>query len=271
MHFACLSAASAMLLLACGVEARELRVCADPNNLPFSNASRAGLENKLVDIVASELGATVTYVWWAQRRGFVRNTIKAGLCDLLPGVPPDLQGLRTTPPYYTSTYAFVTRAGEERISSFDDPRLRSMLVGVQLVGDDGVNTPPAHELAERGIVANVRGYSLYGDYARPDPPARIIEAVAAGEIDVAVVWGPLAGYFAERQTIPLEVTPVDTADLAAGLPMTFPIAMAVRREDEALGKAIEAALRRRAKDVEAVLAVYHVPRIDSRSMTGEPP
>jgi mxaJ protein len=260
-----------MLLLACDVQARELRVCADPNNLPFSNASRAGFENKLVDIVASELGVTVTYVWWAQRRGFVRNSIKAGLCDLLPGVPPDLQGLWTTRPYYTSTYAFVTRSVDGPISSFDDPRLRSMLVGVQLVGDDGTNTPPAHELAERGIVANVRGYSLYGDYARPDPPARIIAAVASGEIDVAVAWGPLAGYFADRQTIPLEVTPVDAADLAAGLPMTFAIAMAVRREDESLGRAVDAALRRRAKDVEAVLAAYHVPRAGSRSTTGASP
>jgi mxaJ protein len=249
------------------VEARELRVCADPNNLPFSNASRAGFENKLVEIVAQELGATVTYVWWAQRRGFVRNTIKAGLCDLLPGVPPELQGLRTTTPYYASTYAFVTRAGEAAISSFDDPRLRSMLVGVQLVGDDGANTPPAHELAERGIVANVRGYSLYGDYARPDPPARIVEAVAKGEIDVAVVWGPLAGYFAARQPIPLDVTPVDTADLATGLPMTFEIAMAVRREDASLGRAVEAALQRRAADVEAILVAYGVPRVPAASAT----
>jgi mxaJ protein len=265
LRFAFLRGASVLLVLACTVEARELRVCADPNNLPFSNAREQGFENKLVEIVARELGATVTYVWWAQRRGFVRNTIKAGLCDLLPGAPPGLQGLRTTTPYYASTYAFVTRAGEGRIASFDDPRLQSLIVGVQLVGDDGANTPPAHELAERGIIANVRGYSLYGDYARPDPPSHIVEAVASGEIDVAVVWGPLAGYFAARQAIPLDVTPVDTARLAARLPMTFEIAMAVRKDNEILGKQVEAALRRRAKDVEAVLAAYNVPRLPLKS------
>ena len=169
--------------------ARELRVYADPNNLPFSNAAREGFENKIVDLIAQDLGATVAYTWWAQRRGFVRNTLKAGLCDLVPGTPSNIEMMGTTRPYYRSVYVFVTRADAPAVTSLDDPALRQGKVGVHLIGDDGFNTPPAHALSRRGIVETVRGYSIYGDYAKPNPPARIVEAVASGEIDVAVVWG----------------------------------------------------------------------------------
>ena len=121
-----------------------------------------------------------------------------------PGVATGVDMLATTRPYYRSTYVFVTRADRGLdIGSFDDPRLRTLKIGVQMIGDDCVNTPPAHALARRGIIDNVRGYMLYGDYAQPNPPAAIVEAVAAGDIDVAVVWGPLAGYFAAPAAHPL--------------------------------------------------------------------
>src|SRR4051794_16790009 len=191
-----------------GASARELRVCADPNNLPFSNQRGEGFENEIVDIVARELNATVSYVWWAQRRGFIRNTLKAGLCDLVPGTPANLEMLRTTTPYYRSSYVFVTRKDGPDIASFNDPRLRDLRIGVQLIGDDGANSPPVQALGRRGIVGHLIGYPVYGDYSVPNPPARIVEAVARGDIDVAVVWGPLAGYFAARQAVPLELTPV---------------------------------------------------------------
>src|SRR3954452_2095187 len=163
----------AFALGALPAHARELRVCADPNNLPFSNEAREGFENKIVDLIAQDLGASVGYTWWAQRRGFIRNTLKAGSCDLVPGSPSGMEMLRTTAPYYRSTYVFVTRADGPQVASFDDPALRALRVGVQLVGNDGFNTPPAHALARGGIVDNGRGYSLSGDYAEPNPPARI--------------------------------------------------------------------------------------------------
>jgi mxaJ protein len=259
---AALAACSLAVWLSGAAGARELRVCADPNNLPFSNDRGEGFENRLVEIVAEELGADVTYTWWAQRRGFFRSTLNAGLCDLVPGAPASMELLRAGAPYYRSTYVFVTRAGEPAPASFEDALLREAKIGIQLIGDDGWNTPPAHALARRGITDNVRGYSVYGDYRQPNPPARIVEAVADGEIDVAVVWGPLGGYFAPRQSEPLVITPVRPAFDGPQLPMVFDIAMGVRKDDEALRTEVDAALDRRRADVDALLAEYGVPRVD---------
>jgi mxaJ protein len=257
------SLAFAALLLAAGsVEARDLRVCADPNNLPFSNEAGEGLENKIVALIAEELGAELRYTWWAQRRGFLRNTLKAEACDLVPGLPANLEGVRTTAPYYRSTYVFVTRTDGPEVASYNDPVLREKKIGVHLVGDDGSNTPPAHALARRGVIDNVRGYMVYGDYGEPNPPARILTSLAQGEIDVAIVWGPLGGYFATRQAVPLKVTPVRPSFDGPQLPMVFDISMAVRKEDDALRQEVDAALTRRRTDVDAILAAYGVPRID---------
>lgn len=243
--------------------ARDLRVCADPNNLPFSNERGEGFENRIVDIVAGELGAKVSYVWWAQRRGFIRNTLRAGLCDLIPGTPTALDMLRTTRPYYRSSYVFVTREGEARVSSFDDPRLRDLDVGVQLIGDDGANSPPVAALARRGIVGRLRGFPVYGDYSNPNPPSRIIDAVAAGDIDVAIVWGPLAGYFADGQRTRLTIVPVSPLVDKPILPMLYDISMGVRRDDKALRGEVDLALEKHRAEIDAILAEYHVPRLDT--------
>jgi mxaJ protein len=263
-----MSSASRSVLLALMVyalgsaaQARELRVCADPNNLPFSNERLEGFENKIVELIAKELEAEVHYTWWAQRRGFIRNTLKASACDLTAGTVAGLPMLRSTKPYYRSTYVFVTRPDTPEIASLDDPALRTLKVGVHLIGDDGFNVPPAHALARRGIVENVRGYSLYGDYSEENPPARLIEAVAAGQIDVAIAWGPLGEYFAALQRPALRVTPVHPA-VDGPLPMTFAIAMGVRRDDETFRQEIEAVLTRRRGDIDAILADFRVPRAE---------
>jgi mxaJ protein len=245
------------------VAARELRVCADPNNLPFSNERGEGFENRIVTLLAGELSATVSYTWWAQRRGFIRNTLQAGLCDLVPGVPYAFDMLRTTKPYYRSTYVFVTRAGGPEISSFDDARLRDLRIGVELIGDDGANSPPVHALGHRGIVGKLRGYPVYGDYTVANPPARVVEAVAAGEVDVAVVWGPLAGYFAKLQPVALRIAPVTPHVDLPMLPMIYEIAMGVRRGDDALRAEIDTALAKDRAAIDAILAEYGVPMVDS--------
>jgi mxaJ protein len=243
--------------------ARTLRVCADPNNLPFSNDRQEGFENELAALVARELGARVQYTWWAQRRGFVRNTINAGTCDVVMGVPMSFELTLVTRPYYRSSYVFVTRRDAKvRVESLDDPVLRRVRVGVQLVGDDGANTPPAHGLARRGIIENVHGYSVYGDYRRPNPPARIVEAVAAGDVDVAIVWGPLAGYFAPRQKVPLEIRPVSPQIDLPYLPFVFDISIGVRRGNDALRAEVEQVLRRRRAAVDSILERFQVPRVD---------
>src|SRR4051812_30877951 len=142
---------------------RTLRVCADPNNLPFSNQAREGFENALASLLAKDRGARLEYTWWAQRRGFLRSTLNAGACDVVMGVPPGLDGVRTTAPYYRSTYVFTTRRDRQlHLASLDDPRLRRLRIGVQMIGDDFANSPPAHALSARGLVANVVGYSVYG-------------------------------------------------------------------------------------------------------------
>jgi len=248
--------------LAAPAAARELKVCADPNNMPFSNERREGCETRIVEILASELGAEVSYLWWAQRRGFIRNTLREGLCDLIPGTPANLEMLRTPAPYYRSTYVFVTRHDGPDIRSFKDPRLATLLVGVQLIGDDGANSPPVQALARRGVVGNLRGFPVYGDYSQANPTAPIIEAVASGAIDVAVAWGPLAGYFATRQQAELRIVPVSPQIDGPLLPMIYDISMGVRREDEALRNEVDAALARKRPEIDAILAAYGVPRLD---------
>ncbi|HEX8064503.1 MAG TPA: quinoprotein dehydrogenase-associated putative ABC transporter substrate-binding protein [Allosphingosinicella sp.] len=250
---------------------RELRVCADPNNLPFSNAKEEGFENKLVSLIAAELNARVRYVWWAQRRGNVRETLNEGLCDLIPGVGSNLEMLGTTRPYYRSTYVAVTRADRRLdIASFDDGRLERLKIGVQLIGDDFSNTPPAHALSKRGLIDNVRGFMVYGDYSNPRPQAAIVEAVASGEIDIAFVWGPVAGYFVPRQKVPLKIMPLAARFDGPQLPMIFDVSVGTKKENRQLRTEIEAALARRSREIGALLASYGVPRLDEDAGTGRP-
>lgn len=244
--------------------ARVLRVCADPNNLPFSNRDQEGFENAIAALIARDLGAQVEYTWWAQRRGFIRNTLRAKSCDVIMGLPTAVELAATTRPYYRSTYVFVTRKDRNlHVASFDDEILKRVKIGVQIIGDDGANAPPAHALASRGIIENVRGYTVYGDYAQPNPPARIIDAVGSGEVDVAVAWGPLAGYFAQKQHVPLEITPVSPEIDLPFLPFVFDIAVGVRREDTTLRQELDAILERRKPEIDGILARYGVPRLDT--------
>ena len=249
--------------------ARLLRVCADPNNMPFTNRAGDGFENKLAELVAREMDADLQYTWWAQRRGFIRNTLKAESCDVVMGVPTSFEMVAATKPYYRSTYVFVTRADAPfRVASFDDPVLKRLRIGVQIIGDDYANTPPAHALTNRGIVSNVHGYTVYGDYSQPNPPARIIDAVAKGDIDVAVVWGPLGGWFAQHEPVKLRVVPVSPQIELPYLPFVFDISMGVRRQDVALRDALDAILVRRRAAVDSILERYAVPRADQRA--GQP-
>lgn len=254
--------------------AAPLRVCADPNNMPFTNRAGMGFENRLAELVAAEMHTTVVYTWWAQRRGFVRSTLRAGECDLIAGIPTTSELALVTRPYYRSTYVFVQRAkSTPRIASFDDPALRRLRIGVQFIGDDYANTPPAHALTARGMVHNVRGFSIYGDYATADPPARILDAVANGTVDIAVVWGPLAGYYAQHAREPLVLTPVSPQIDVPFLPFVFDISMGVRRTDPGLRNRVDEILVRRRAGIDSILAQYHVPRAASpgASTTGASP
>jgi quinoprotein dehydrogenase-associated probable ABC transporter substrate-binding protein len=242
----------------------ELRVCADPNNLPFSNDRGEGFENRIAELLARDLKTSVNYTWWAQRRGFIRNTLGAGKCDVVLGLPTGMNLVTTTRPYYRSSYVFVSRRAENlRLRSLDDPLLRKLRIGVQMIGDDFNNSPPAHALSARGIVKNVVGYSVLADYGQPNPPARIVDAVANGAVDAALVWGPLAGYFATREPVALVLSPVSSPADDRLRPFVFDISMGVRPKDEARRKLLDEFIARRRTSIDAILDRYGVPRVDA--------
>ena len=234
-----------------------LVVVAEPNNLPFSNDRLEGFENKLAELVAREMNAKLEYHWRALRRGYFRECIKSGEADVVMGVARDLDMALTTEPYYRSTYVFVRRQGSAAITSLDDPTLKRVRIGIPLTGES--NPPPAIALGRRGIIENVVGFMVYGDYTQPDPPARIIEAVARGEVDVAIAWGPPAGYFARRHA--LSVTPVTPQLDEPALPMAFDISTGVAKRNQALRDQLNAIVKSRRAQIEAILDDYAIPRL----------
>jgi mxaJ protein len=177
-----------------------------------------------------------------------------------PGVAKGVDRIATSRPYYHSTYVFVTRANAPLQGlTLDDERLRSLKIGVQMIGNDAMNTPPAHSLSRRGIVDNVRGYMLYGNYETPNPPAAIIDAVAKGDVDVALVWGPLAGYFAAHSAVPLRLEHVTPVLDDATWPMTYGISVGVNRRNPELLAELERILDEEQPIIDAILSTYAVP------------
>jgi mxaJ protein len=237
-----------------------LRVCADPNNLPFSNERGDGFENKIAILVARELHRPLEYFWLPQRRGFIRNSLNAQRCDVVIGVPAEYGLLQPTSSYYRSSYAFVSRRDRHlHIDSFDAPPLKTLTIGIQISGDDYNNPPAAQELASRHLVQNVRGFTVYGDYSRPDPQRAIVDAVADGRVDVAIVWGPLAGYYAQRESTPIDVRPITGVSAGSASRFTFDIAMGVRRDDTTLRAALDAVIAQHGDAMRRILQEYGVP------------
>jgi mxaJ protein len=247
--------------------ARDLVVCADPDNLPYSRQDGSGFENRVAQVVADEIGATLRYTWQPLRRGVVRKTLDAGRCDMLAGVPIGMEGVATTTPYYRSGYAFVYRRdGGEPIRSFDDARLREATIGVELVGADMAATPGALALARRGIVTDVVGFPVYGAEGAAE---RMVAALSTGRIDVALVWGPQAGYFAQRAQPPLALTLArDDAGVQA---MQFAIGMGVRKDRTALRDELDRALARCRNRIRAILDQFGVPQVESPLPAAGPP
>ncbi|MBK5187503.1 MAG: substrate-binding domain-containing protein [Gemmatimonadaceae bacterium] len=237
-----------------------LRVCADPQNLPFSNREREGFDNKIADVIAHELGDSVSYAWWPSRRGYVRNTLSAGTCDLVIGVPAGFDLVATSKPYYRSTYYIVTRTDRKLdITSLDDPRLKTLIVGVNLIGEDYTNTPPAHALTARGVVGNnVRGFTGFIDAEHP--PGEIIDSLAKGKIDVALVWGPIAGYFAKMSGVPMTLTPLPDFD-SPDLPFAYGVTIGTRRSDRELRTLVDDILVRKKPEIDKILMEYNVPTV----------
>jgi mxaJ protein len=235
-----------------------LRVCGDPENMPFSDRKEQGFENKIAEVVASALGDSVVYTWWPHRRGFIRSTLSAAECDVVMGVPSGYDPVLTTNPYYRSTYYIVTRADKHLdIASLDDPRLKTLKVGVGLIGDDYTNTPPAQALASHGVTKNVRGFSLF--YDEDTHPQDIVNAVATDTIDVALVWGPVAGYFAKESSVPLTLKALPDSDSASGVLFAYNVAIGVRHSDRDLKATLDSVLVQKRDTIQGILRGYNVP------------
>lgn len=234
----------------------ELRVCADPNALPFSHRSGAGFENRIAQILAEELGARLSFVWWPQGEGMIHEKLREGECDVIMGVPDGTEPLLTTIAYYRSPYVFVYRADSPfQVRSLDDPVLRAMDIGVQRSG-----IPPHQALVSRGLAGNVTlQYGLWGGEPS-DPLEPIIRAVANQEVDIGLAWGPVAGYYATRQSVDLKVVPVSPEFDPPFTSMVMSITIGVRRGDEALRDRLDLALARRWEQVQEVLEQFGVPR-----------
>ena len=231
------------------------RVCADPNNLPYSNDKLEGFENKIAALFAKDLGTTATYTWWPDRRGFIRNTLRANQCDVVIGVPNGYDQVRWTTPYYRSSYAFVfVKEGKFRVRSWDDERLRHARIGVIAA------TPPADALIKKDLMRNVAAYRLTIDYTT-EYPGKIVDDVAAGKIDLAIVWGPVAGYFAKKAAVPVEVVAVPPLE-GVPVPFTYAISMGVRKRDKDRQEQLEALLRKHETQIRTILVEYGVPLVE---------
>ena len=240
-----------------------LKVCADDNNLPFSNRQRQGFENTLAEMVAHDLGRPLLFVWWPHSPMHAARIFREGICDLVMAVPSNDRHENPTRPYYSSSYVFVTRKAQHlHLNSFDDPQLRTLRIGLPIVGGDNGYVPGERELSSRGIIKNVVGYSVYGDFSKPNPPADLIAGVARGDVDVAIAWGPLAGYFAKQSNVALDVTPICPGkSSSAANPLVFQISLGTQRRDVTLRQQLDSEIRHRSRDIRRLLQSYGVPLV----------
>jgi mxaJ protein len=235
-----------------------LRVCADPDNMPLSNQKGEGFEQKIAELIAKEWNAKIEYAWWPVRRGFFSRALNGRYCDIAIEAPTEFDMAGVTKPYFRSGYVFVTRKDSGLdIKSLADPRLKKLKIGVNLLNSDAENTPPAMALSRYGVVGNLIGYSTF--YTDTERPEDIINDVAKKKTDVAIVWGPLAGYFAKQSPVPLTLQPLAERDSLSNYQFRFNIGMGTRRRDRALRDSLQAVLDRRGPAIQAILKQYGIP------------
>ena len=236
-----------------------LRVCADPDNLPFSNEAGEGLENRIAELMAKTWDSKLEYVWWAAPRGMMRM-LNGRYCDVTLQMPvlSDMAGV--TRPYYRTSYVIVQRTdAPHRITGLDDPELKRLKIGVHLFSADGENTPPAMALSRHGVVGNLVGFSTtyVGGQARPED---IVKAVADRSIDLAMVWGPIAGYYAKRLGLDLRFTPIED-DTLTRMPFAYSMGMATRRADRAFRDSVQAFIDAHRPELQRILDDYGIPTV----------
>jgi quinoprotein dehydrogenase-associated probable ABC transporter substrate-binding protein/PQQ-dependent catabolism-associated CXXCW motif protein len=239
------------------VDHSALRVCADPNNLPFSNATGEGFENEIAGLLAERLGVPVRYTWHPQTMGFVRNTLRAYLCDIVMGVASTDELVQNSNPYYRSTYVLAYRSADgERFADLASPAMKGAAIGV-IAG-----TPPADLLVEHGLLKQTRPYHLLVDTRFYNPGRDMIADLAAGEIDVALVWGPIAGYWASKQSEPITLAPLRSD--RPGRRLDFRISMGMRHNEPDWKRQINDLIRELQPEITAILERYGVPLLDTQ-------
>ena len=251
-----------VIIFAACVEAQTpITICADPQNPPFSTRQKTGFENKIAEAIAAELHQPVRFYWSRLGRGFVREVVNKGQCDALVAIPVGMRGLLVTAPYYRSTYVFVTRANDKSVNSLDDSRLQNMKIGVQVLDDD--YAPPARALARRHLTKNIVGFDM------DENAGAIIDAVARKKVDAAIVWGPLAGYYAKRYGNILHLDPVTPELDPPLLSFTYENAVGVRKSEPELFARFNSAIQRAQPKIRSILRQYNVPTLPLTRSTAE--
>ena len=247
------------------VDTSELRVCADPVSLPLSNDKGEGYENKIAELMAQRLGVKVAYTWYPNALGFVRNTLRAGRCDLIMGVVAADELVQNSNPYYRSSYVLAYRSADaDRFADLDSPLMQLARIGVV------AGTPVVDLLARKGLTSQIRGYDLMVDSRVEQPARQAIVDLANGELDAALVWGPLAGYWAERQPVPITIVPLKS-DPRAGLRLDFRISMGMRPNEPEWKHRVNQLIRELQPQIQSILLDYGVPLLDEqdRPITAE--
>ena len=245
------------------VDRSELKVCADPNNLPYSDEKKEGFENKIAELMGGELGLKVDYAWFPQVIGFVRNTLRARLCDLVMGTVAGDEIMQTTNPYYFTTYVMFYRSDKAlAIEGAQDARLTGLRLGVV------AGTPPADLLVRHELMSHTKPYALTVDTRAESPTHQMVQDVIDGTIDVGFLWGPIAGYYRKHDNLPLTLVPLKDETGAAR--MEYHIAMGVRANEREWRRRINAAILKRQRDMTAILRDYGVPLLNEQGELAGP-
>ena len=245
------------------VDRSKLKVCADPNNLPFSNEQKEGFENKIAELMGKELGLAVDYAWFPQVIGFVRNTLRAHLCDLVVGTVAGDEIMQTTNPYYFTTYVMLYRSDKGLAPTGpQDPSLAGLRLGV--VG----GTPPADLLARYDLMAHTKPYALTVDTRFESPTHEMVKDVADGTIDVGFLWGPIAGYWRKHDELPITLVPLKSEPGAAR--MEYHIAMGMRANEPEWRRRVNAAILKREPEITTILRDYGVPLLNEQGELIDP-
>ena len=231
----------------------EFKVCADPDNMPYSNSKQEGFEDKIAEVLAKELGKKLSYQYAYYRQGFLRNTLNANRCDYVMSTTSDNDSMRTSVPYYRSGYVFVYRKSSGyNITDWNAPDLRKGIIGI--IGQ----SPPTRPLADNNLMGNARPYRLQRDLNFP--PSQLIDDLAKGDIDVAIVWGPIAGYFVKKSSVPLVMNPIpEYEDKNVKGKENWNISIGVRNKDKARAEALNKAIANRQADIDKILEEYGIP------------